>query len=317
MKTPPRRQTPAIEPPGRGKLAGFFADHRAGLGAIVVAAAAIAAAWSVWSLYGERIRGQPDALLHPGQVTVRGVPNWVTTNLVAEALRDASLDHGLPIDDPAIERKLAAAFDAHPWVRHVVGVAVRHPAAAVIDLECRVPVAMVRWKGGLLGIDAEGIVLPTADFTSEAAAEYPRITGIETSPKSAAGVAWGDVEVEEGAAVAALVGPEWGPLGLVELRPLRGRAGRMWELVGPGTRTILFGSAPGHEQPGEPSAAARIARLKGLGADPTDDRIDLTRAADGDAAPQQIAPPSSAAQPPASVPSLPSTAPAATRPTVP
>ena len=90
MKTPPRRQTPAIEPPGRGKLAGFFADHRAGLGAIVVAAAAIAAAWSVWSLYGERIRGQPDALLHPGQVTVRGVPNWVTTNLVAEALHDLS-----------------------------------------------------------------------------------------------------------------------------------------------------------------------------------------------------------------------------------
>jgi hypothetical protein len=43
---------------------------------------------------------------------------------------------------------------------------------------------------------------------------------------------------------------------------------------------ILFGSAPGREQPGEPSAASKIARLRELAADPTaagmEGRVDLT-----------------------------------------
>lgn len=277
MKMPSRRPAAATEPPSRGSLAGFLAGHRAGIGGMLVAAAAIVIAWAAWSRYGEAIRGQPDALLVPARVTVSGVPAWVKTNLCAEALRNASLDHGVPIDDPEIERKLANAFDAHPWVRRVVRVAVRHPAAAEVDVECREPVAMVRWKGGLVGIDAEGIVLPTADFTPQAAAEYPRIAGVESSPQSTAGIAWGDVEVEEAAAVAALVGPEWRSLGLVELRPVRSRAGRVWELAGPGERTIIFGSAPGRERPGEPPAAARIARLNGLAPGSAATRIDLTR----------------------------------------
>lgn len=291
MKTPPRRPAAAPAPASPGTLATFVASHRAGLGAIVVAAAALAAGAAIWSRYGETIRVQPDAVLFPARVTVSGVPPWVTANIVAEALRDASLDHGLPIDDPEIERKLANAFDAHPWVRRVVRVAVRHPAAADVELECREPVAMVRWKGGLVGVDVEGVVLPTADFTPEAAADYPRIVGVESSPQSAAGIAWGDVEVEEAAALAALVRPEWKPLGLVELRPVRDRAGRIWELVGPGTRTIRFGSAPGRERDGEPPAAARIARLKGLGSDPAAARIDLTREAGVEAAPRSSDPP--------------------------
>lgn len=291
MKTNTRRPPPAAEPPTRGPLAGFFAIHRAGLSALLVAAAAVAAGTLAWSRYGERISVQPDFLLVPAQVTVRGVPAWVKTDVVAEVLRDASLDHGLPIDDPEIERKLANAFDAHPWVRRVVRVAVRHPAAAEVDLECREPVAMVRWKGGLVGVDAEGVVLPTADFAPEAAAEFPRITGVESSPQSAAGIAWGDAEVEEGAALAALVGPEWKSLGLVELRPVRDRAGRTWELAGPGERTIVFGSAPGRERPGEPPVAARIARLKTLGSASTDARVDLRRDPDAGATPRPIAPP--------------------------
>jgi hypothetical protein len=288
MKMPLRRPAPTIEPPRRVPLAEFLAGHRAGIGAILVAAAAIAAGAAAWSRYGDTIRVQPDALLFPGRVTVRGVPTWVKADLVAEALRDASLDHGLPIDDPEVERKLANAFDSHPWVRRVIRVAVRHPAAADVDLECRGPVAMVRWKGGLVGVDAEGIVLPTADFTAEAAAEYPRIAGVESSPQSAAGIAWGDVEVDEGAALASLIGPEWKALGLVELRPVRDRAGRMWELVAPEGRTILFGSAPGRERPGEPPAAARIARLKELDDIPTTARVDLTRSPDAGSPPRPI-----------------------------
>jgi hypothetical protein len=93
--------------------------------------------------------------------------------------------------------------------------------------------------------------------------------------------------VEEGAALALAVGPEWKQLGLTECRPV-GRPGfRRWELVGPPPRTILFGSAPGRETPGEPLAAAKIARLRALEADPaaaeSNGPLDLTEEI-GDAA---------------------------------
>jgi hypothetical protein len=39
---------------------------------------------------------------------------------------------------------------------------------------------------------------------------------------------------------------------------------RVWELVGADGRIIVFGSAPGRELDREPSAAAKIARLRAL-----------------------------------------------------
>jgi len=137
--------------------------------------------------------------------------------------------------------------------------------------------------GRLLAVDAEGVVLPSADFTAESAALYPRISGVESSPQGPEGSAWGDPVVEEGAALALALGPDWRQLGLTECRPV-GRPGfRRWELVGPPPRTILFGSAPGREQVGEPSAAAKIVRLRAVEADPpalaADGPLDLTQEA--------------------------------------
>jgi hypothetical protein len=149
-------------------------------------------------------------------------------------------------------------------VKQVVSVKPRHPAAAVVEVLCREPVAMVSVKGGLLAVDAEGVVLPSGDFTPESAAEYPRITGIDSSPQGPEGSSWGDMAVEEAAAVAVVIGPEWKSLGLVDCRPKVASDARTWELVGPDGQVILFGSAPGQERDGEPSAAAKVARLKSL-----------------------------------------------------
>jgi len=127
-------------------------------------------------------------------------------------------------------------------------------------------VAMVGVPGGLLAVDAEGVVLPSDDFTAESAAAYPRVAGVRSGPQRAVGFPWGDPIVEEGAALAAALGPDWKPLGLVECRPRPAQGGesRTWELVGEGGRTVVFGSAPGHEAAGEPTAAAKIARLRSL-----------------------------------------------------
>ena len=243
--------------------------------------AAAVAGWVIWSRVSESARVHHDAVLMPDAVEVRGVAPWVRCDLKTEALRSASLDGGLPLDDPELSRRLARAFEMHPWVKLVVNVSPRHPAAATVEVLCREPVAMVGVKGGLLAVDAEGVVLPSGDFTAESASLYPRISGVESSPQGPEGSAWGDPVVEEGAALALAVGPEWKQLGLTECRPVGKYGLRRWELVGPPPLTILFGSAPGREQPGEPSAAAKIARLRAIEADPPaadeESLLDLTQ----------------------------------------
>ena len=282
MVAPPRRGRPLpIDEPEAGGFAAFLMEHRAGLGAVAVIAAAALAGWAIWSRESESTRTHHDVVLMPEAVELRGVASWVRCDLKTEALRAASLDGGLPLDDPELSRRLARAFEMHPWVKLVVDVSLRHPAAATVEVLCREPVAMVGVKGGLLAVDAEGVVLPSADFTAESASLYPRIAGVESSPQGPEGSAWGDPIVEEGAALALAVGPEWKQLGLTECRPVGKYGLRRWELVGPPPLTILFGSAPGREQPGEPSAAAKIARLRALEADPPaadeESLLDLTQ----------------------------------------
>lgn len=271
----PRRREPAVEAAAPGRLASFLDEHRAGVGTLVVAAAAIGLGWAAWSRLGDRVRGAADLMLHPESIAVEGVAPWVRADLKTEALRDASLDAGVPLDDPELVRRLARAFAMHPWVRDVVSVTARHPAAADVVVRCREPVAMVSVPGGLLAVDAEAVVLPSDDFTAESAAEYPRITGVPSGPQGAVGFPWGDPLVQEGAAVAAVVGPDWKPLGLFGCRPTGGgQTPRTWELFDEKGRTIAFGAAPGHEAAGEPTAAAKIARLRSL---PDGASADLTK----------------------------------------
>ncbi len=234
--------------------------------------------WMAWGRYGESVRTSAGNLLLPENVEVVGVGEWIRIDLKNEALRDASLDNGLPLDDPELVRRLARAFDIHPWVREVVRVKLRHPAAATVEIRCREPVAMVSVPGGLLPVDAEGILLPIDDFSPETAALYPKITGVASGPLGAVGFTWGDPLVEEAAAVASVIGPEWKWLDLVACRPqATSGGGHAWELVRDDDAVIRFGSAPGHEQAGEPTAAVKVARLRALvGSERTTAPIDLT-----------------------------------------
>jgi hypothetical protein len=161
----PRRRETAGEQASPGRLAAFLDEHRAGLGAILVAIAAVGLGWAGWSRLGDRVRGAADLVLHPDAITVEGIAPWVRADLKSEALRDASLDAGIPLDDPELVRRLARAFAMHPWVREVVSVTATHPAAADVVVRCREPVAMVAVPGGLLAVDAEAVVLPKAKPT--------------------------------------------------------------------------------------------------------------------------------------------------------
>jgi hypothetical protein len=246
------------------------------LAGAVVLAAIVGVGW-LWRQYGDAVGWAGDNLLEPATIDVRGVAPWVRADIKAEALKAASLDRGLPLTDPDLANRLARAFDTHPWVKRVIDVRLVHPPAATVEIVCREPAAMVAVKGGLLAVDAESVVLPSDDFSADIAAEYPRLTGIDSSPQGPEGSRWGDVVVEEGAAVASVIGPDWKALGLVECKPVITAGVRRWELVGPDAKTIRFGSAPGHETAGEPSAALKAAALRALVGHPLPDAgVDLT-----------------------------------------
>lgn len=264
MTVPPRRRAGDPEPRAGAALAEFAAAHRAGLGAAAVVAAAALGGWALWGRVQDDVRARADTVLFPEAVELRGGAPWVRGDLKAAALRDASLDGGLPLDDPRLADRLRRAFEMHPWVGEVVSVELRHPAAAVVTVRCREPVATVGVPGGLLAVDSRGVVLPSVDFTAESAAVYPRIGAVQSSPLGREGTPWGDVVVTEGAAVAAAIGPEWRALGLRELRPRAEGGRRAWELVGDDGRTIVFGAAPGQEAEGEPAAVVKVARLAEL-----------------------------------------------------
>lgn len=276
MNVAHRRKPP--EEPVRGSTLGvFLSRRRSGLLALaVVVAAGAGVAW-LWRHYSEPVIWAEDNLLEPAGIEVRGVAPWVRADVKAEALKAASLDRGLPLTDPDLANRLARAFDTHPWVRRVIDVRLAHPPAAVVEIVCREPAAMVAVKGGLLAVDAESVVLPSNDFSPEIAAQYPRLAGIESSPQGPEGSRWGDAVVEEGAAVASVIGPDWKALGLVEYKPVVEAGVRRWNLIGPDAQTISFGSAPGHEREGEPSAALKAAALRKLVGRPLPDGgIDLT-----------------------------------------
>jgi hypothetical protein len=268
----------------------FLSRRKSGLGAAGVLIAAVAAGGWIWSVYGPKVRSGGGYALSHESIELVGLPEWVPIDLEREVLRSASLDGPLAVDDPGLAVRIARGFAMHPWVKEVIGVELLSPPAARVEIVCREPVAMVRVDGGVLPVDGEGVVLPSDGFTPESASSYPKVLGIGSSPQGPAGTPWGDEAVEEAASLAALIRPEWRALGGVQIQ---GKAregtetGRSWTLVREDGGEIRFGSAPGRERPGEPPAAAKLARLRRA---PAGEDVDLTIV-------EEVDPPSAAGKP--------------------
>ena len=82
MGAPPRRGRPvSVEEPESGGLSAFLTEHRAGLGAVAVVAAAALAGWAIWSRVSESTRMHHDVVLMPEAVELRGVDPWVRCDL--------------------------------------------------------------------------------------------------------------------------------------------------------------------------------------------------------------------------------------------
>jgi hypothetical protein len=237
----------------------------------VLFGAFVGAAWWGWLKLQPRIVGAPEYRIGPEQVEITPPPAWIHTDIRAAAFRNPTLDGPLSLLDADLVPRITNAFAAHPWVAKVTRVSKHYPALVKVELVYRKPVCMVKVPRGLLPVDAEGVLLPSEDFTStEAAAQYLAVREIDREPTGPVGSRWGDARALGGAEIAAAIGDAWKTLRLSSIVPQTEdsavAAGRLsepvfWLTTATGSR-IFWGYAPGASAPSELPAVEKVARLQ-------------------------------------------------------
>ena len=187
--------------PGRTRHAG-----RAGRGRLFSGGA-----WAVWRHVEKHVENSRDYLVSVEQITITPPPEWVRSDVRAEAFRTASQpDRPLSSLDDGLVQTIHAAFKLHPWVAKAT-VTKRAGGRVNVDIVYRRPVCMVEVANGstvdLLPVDGEGVWLPGEDFSQKQKESYPCLAGIDRRPIQPVGHPWGDARVVDGAAIAAALLP--------------------------------------------------------------------------------------------------------------
>jgi hypothetical protein len=238
----------------------------------------IAGAYAAWHQVAARVLSSREYAFGPQELDITPLPAWIHTDLSGEIYRELSRDGPLTIMDDNLTERVAAAFSRHPWVAKVQKVSKEYPARVKVVLIYRKPVCMVELAGGLMPVDAEAVLLPTADFTPPEAAKYPRLAGVDRGPMGVVGARWGDSRVVGGAEIANALLPFWEKFDLHQIIPLSPREyaavgaiaadknSRLGEyyfviLSRKGMR-ILWGPAPGANVPGEPTPQQKVKKLE-------------------------------------------------------
>jgi hypothetical protein len=171
--------------------------------------------------------------------------------------------------DEDVTARLTQAFAVHPWVESVRRVQIVRgdwrPAGLRVKLTYRQPVLAVCHAGDTVprndsalkpvrAVDRHGVLLPV----SAVHPRLPVLTANVSAPAGTVGSRWGDRRVSAAAATVAFLKPHLARLRLEDSDI---------EVVGgevvfrkPGVR-VVWGHAPGHEEPGEAPAKVKLRRL--------------------------------------------------------
>jgi hypothetical protein len=268
------RSTKKCEPLKAVLAAPFAALSRASwprrlLTVAIAGMALVAGSLALWAKVRPHVQSQPEYLARTSELEITAPPAWIHADIKAEVIRDTGLPSELSILDDRLAGRLSQAFSLHPWVSRVAAVRTTYPMHIAVDLVYRRPVAMVEVPGGLLPIDADGILLPTEDFSPEQARHYPRAAGINSTPLGPVGTRWGDPKVEAAAKLAELLADDWQQLGLRRIsvrEETTAESGRrlVLDLITRGGTTLFWGSQFGLEAASELKPAEKLNRLRQL-----------------------------------------------------
>lgn len=255
-----------------------WGQGRTGVLTLLLIAVFVGGACWAYVLLRPRIFGSSEYSIGPEQVEITPPPAWIHTDIRAAVFRSPALDGPQSLTDPDLVPRIAGAFAAHPWVAKVGRVSKHYPALVKVELVYRKPVCMIKVPRGWLPVDAEGVLLPSEDFTpTEATTRYLAVREVEREPTGPVGSRWTDARVLGGAEIAAAIGEDWAKMQLESIVPQAEEAGaapgrlsepvfwlttRTW-----GGSRIRWGYAPGAGAAGELPAAEKVARLKRYFAD--------------------------------------------------
>lgn len=232
-----------------------------------------------WRYYGAKALDVAFYAIKPENIHLSSTPSWLKTDLVNEVFEGSNLGKLSLLDDQS-SAMVARAFDAHPWVRKTHRVQRMAGNQILVSVEYRVPIAMVHCdtegqggsgtetKESFLPIDAEGVLLPTKDFTQSDIPNYLLIytRSIRTSDHRRVGTPLGDSQVENAILLCRELVPfrEEANLIAVYVYPARVASKTKWmlELATRGGPRIIWGSAPGLEGRDEPSFQWKLKRLR-------------------------------------------------------
>jgi hypothetical protein len=236
----------------------------------IIVALLVGTCFLVWQEVGPRVLASSQYRVEPDQIRVAPAPPpWIRADIKSDVIRAARLDGPLSLADRNLTVRMAAAFAAHPWVARVERVSKQYPSSLDVVVSYRKPAAMVEVQDGAGGlpVDAEGVLLPTDDFSPEDAQSLPRIGEIRTTPAGPQGSAWGDPCVAGAAQIAAALANDWKALGLFRIVPAERKPGRSgveytFALITRSGTQVQWGLSPATTARGELPAADKIAQLK-------------------------------------------------------
>ena len=145
---------PIVPPWLRQTVALLFGPGRTFTLAVLVVAAFSGGAWAVWRHVEKHVENSRDYLVSVEQITITPPPEWVRSDVRAEAFRTASPpDRPLSSLDDGLAQRICMAFLLHPWVAKAT-VTKRAGRRVNVDIVYRRPVCMVEVANGSGGRSA-------------------------------------------------------------------------------------------------------------------------------------------------------------------
>jgi hypothetical protein len=236
---------------------------------IVLIAVVVIGALAIWGIGQSRLRHSDKFALRTERIQLSPEqPSWIRGDVLRDVIKQHNLEE-LFLDDSNLTKQLADAFTLHSWINSVELVE-KNPSGVAVVVNFRKPVAMVEVKYDdrphVLPIDAEGTVLPPADFTADDISNYLRIAADHLRPSGLVGDPWGDSKVVGAAKLAGLFdGIPWKEMGLyrieVTMNPRDSTVVYYVILKERPEIRVLWGSEPGKETIDEQIAPEKLAEL--------------------------------------------------------